>query len=84
MNLVLHIPEPLAARLVATGASPEYLALAALRQVADELERNQKVATGEVSRRTPAEAAARMRASRAGHVLPEGVSIRDLLTDGRA
>ena len=35
-------------------------------------------------RRSPAEAAARMRARRIGNILPEGVSIRDLMTHGRA
>lgn len=36
------------------------------------------------AKRTPAEAAARMREQRAGNVLPEGVTIRDLMTHGRA
>jgi hypothetical protein len=36
------------------------------------------------ARRSPAEAAARMRSSRAGNKLPEGVTIRDLLTYERA
>ena len=35
-------------------------------------------------RRTPAEAAARLREQRAGTVLPEGVTIKDLMTHGRA
>jgi Arc/MetJ-type ribon-helix-helix transcriptional regulator len=36
------------------------------------------------TRRTPAEAAARMRENRKGNVLPDGVTIRDLMTHGRA
>ena len=34
--------------------------------------------------RSPAEAAARMRAARRGNVLPEGVTLCDLMTHGRA
>jgi hypothetical protein len=37
-----------------------------------------------VARRTPADAAARMRQRRDGSRLPDGVTIRDLMTDGRA
>jgi len=36
------------------------------------------------ARRTPAEAAARLRELRKGNVLPDGVTIRDLMTHGRA
>jgi hypothetical protein len=35
-------------------------------------------------KRTPAEAAARMLANRKLHPLPEGMTIRDLMTYGRA
>lgn len=38
----------------------------------------------EKPRRTSAEAAARLRESRKGNVLPDGVTIRDLMTHGRA
>lgn len=37
-----------------------------------------------LARRTPTEAAARLRERRTGNVLPEGVTIRDLMTHGRA
>ena len=84
MNLIVHIPETLATRLTAAGANPEHLALVALAQAADELERGRQAAASEVVRRTPAEAAARIRASRASNILPEGVDIRDLMTHGRA
>ena len=36
------------------------------------------------AKRPPAEALARMRERRKGNVLPEGVTIRDLMTHGRA
>ncbi len=84
MNLTVRIPEPLAARLAAAGVNPEPLVLAALSHAADELERGQHAVPAEPPRRTPAEAAARMRAARTGNVLPEGITIRDLLTHGRA
>lgn len=84
MNLTVRIPDELAARLAAVGASPERVALEALRHAADDLERAQRAAAGAVTRRSPAEAAARMRRSRPGNVLPEGTTIRDLMTFGRA
>jgi hypothetical protein len=84
MNLILNIPETLAARLAAAGADPEHLALLALQQAANELERLQQAGAPKAPHRTPSDAASRMRASRLGNVLPEGVSIRDLMTHGRA
>jgi len=36
------------------------------------------------AKRTPAEAVARLRELRKGNVLPDGVTIRDLMTHGRA
>jgi Arc/MetJ-type ribon-helix-helix transcriptional regulator len=36
------------------------------------------------ARRTPAEAVARIRELRQGNILPEGVTIRSLIDDGRA
>ena len=84
MNVILNIPETLAARLTAAGANPEHLALMALQQAADQLERAQQAGAPKPPHRTPSDAASRMRASRPGNVLPEGVSIRDLLTHGRA
>ena len=77
---IVHIPDDLASRITAAGVNAESVALQALRQAAEELERARRV-TG---RRTPAEAAARMRQSRSGNTLPDGISIRDLMTYGRA
>lgn len=84
MNLTVRIPDDLAARLAAVGASPERVALEALHRAADALERAHRETAGAGPRRTPAEAGARMRHARAGNVLPEGVTIRDLMTFGRA
>jgi hypothetical protein len=84
MNLIVPIPEELAKRLAAVGASPERVALEALQHAADDLERGQRAAAEAVVGRTPAEAAARIRSSRPGNVLPEGVAIRDLINHGRA
>jgi hypothetical protein len=83
MNVTLHIPESLAARLRAAGASPEQVALDALQRAADDLERGQPAASGLVQPRSPAAAAARIRLSRPGNVLPNGVSVRDLMTHWR-
>jgi predicted transcriptional regulator len=83
MNLTVRIPDDLAKRLTAVGASPERVALEALQHAADDLERGQRAAGAAVDR-TPAEAAARMRRSRPGNVLPEGMTVRDLMTYGRA
>jgi len=84
MNLILDVPDDLAERLCAGGANPAHVALAALNQAADALARGAHPTPPDAARRTPAEAAARMRASRAGNILPEGVAIRDLMTHGRA
>ena len=81
MNLVLNIPDELAARIARGGGDPEALAVAALRQAADRME---AVPTAP---RDPAAAAraagARIRANRVGNRLPDGVSIRDLIEAGR-
>jgi hypothetical protein len=89
MNLILRIPDELAERLTAAGASPERLALDALRRAADELERPPQPVTEIVddagARRAAARAAAaRIRQARAGTTLPEGVTIRALVSYGRA
>lgn len=80
MTLIVRIPDDLAKRLAAVGASPERVALEALQHAADDLER----AAVAIVDRTPAEAAARMRRSRPGNVLPEGITIRDLMSYRRA
>jgi Arc/MetJ-type ribon-helix-helix transcriptional regulator len=46
--------------------------------------RNRAINPPEKPRLTPAQAAARLRESRKGNVLPDGVTIRDLMTHGRA
>jgi hypothetical protein len=78
MDVIVKIPDALAVRLREAGADPESLALATLTKAA-----NAQPAAPNRSR-TPAEAAARMRASRAANSLPRGVTIRDLMTHGRA
>ena len=95
MNLTLRIPVPDqdAARVRAVPhARLEQAALAAVLRVAAEGASDQPATAGidsdrsaqDVPGRTPAEAVARMRQARAGNVLPEGVTIRDLMTFGRA
>ena len=88
MNLIVHIPDELANRITAAGADPEQLALAALRQAANELERRDSSAAGaagHVADRHAAAraAAARIRENRVGNTLPPGVTIRDLIDYGR-
>lgn len=89
MNLVVHIPDELVNRITAAGADPEQLALAALRQAANELERREPPAAvpaaGPVADRHAAAraAAARIRQNRVGNTLPPGVTIRDLIDYGR-
>jgi hypothetical protein len=81
----LLIPPSLAAEILA-AAAVEHRPAAAL--VRDALERylagRRAVAEGQPARRTPAEAAARMRELRKGNTLPAGVTIRDLIRHGRA
>jgi hypothetical protein len=84
MNVTLHIPDGIAEVLTEAGADAERLALAALKQAADTFERGKTSTGSENARRAPAEAAARMRESRVGNVLPDGVTIRDLMAHGRA
>jgi len=86
MNLIVHIPDEHAARV--SGADPERLeraALEAVLRVADDAApKDQRAMAGIAADLSPQEAAARMRAARAGNQLPPGVSIRDLMTYGRA
>jgi hypothetical protein len=81
----LLIPPALAAQIVA-AAEDEHRPAAAL--VRDALERylaaRRTAATGQPTRHTPAEAAARMRELRKGNTLPAGVTIQDLIRHGRA
>jgi hypothetical protein len=68
---VLHIPDDLATRITAQGGDLEVVALEALRHAAEDMERRQRS-----GRRTLAKAAARMRQSRTGNPLPDGMTIR--------
>ena len=82
MNLTVHIPDDLAARLTALGVNPERVALEAWRHTADDLERAQRAPAGAVTRRSPAEAAARIRERRKGVTLG-GLTIKELISEGR-
>ena len=85
MNLIVRIPDEHTARV--SGVDPDRLERAALEAIlrsADSETRNWPAAEGIASDLTPQEAAARMRAARPGNLLPPGVSIRDLITHGRA
>ena len=82
MNLTVHIPDDLAKRLDAVGASPERVALEALQHAADDLERTQRAAASSLVRRTAAEAAARIRERRKGVTLG-GLTIKELVNEGR-
>jgi hypothetical protein len=88
MNVTVHIPDDLAARLEAAGADLERLTLDALRRAADELERQPQpaaeTADAQARRAGARAAAARIRQARVGATLPEGVTIRDLVNYGRA
>ena len=85
MNLIVRIPDEHAARV--RGADPERLERAALEAVlraAADGAQEQRAMDGFASDLSPQEAAVRMRAARPGNQLPPGVSIRDLMTYGRA
>ncbi|HUB14940.1 MAG TPA: hypothetical protein VMB34_23540 [Acetobacteraceae bacterium] len=85
MNLIVRIPDEHAAR--ASSADPQRLERAALEAVlraAEDSAREQPAMDGIVSDLSPQQAAARMRAARPANELPPGVSIRDLMTYGRA
>lgn len=85
MNLIVHIPDEHAARV--SSADPERLeraALEAVLRVAGDGVRAPRALEGIASDLSPQEAAARMRAARPGNQLPPGVTIRELMTHGRA
>ena len=88
MNLIVRVPDELADRITSAGGDPEQLALAALRQAADDLAHASRpdIAVGgdEQARRTSAKAAvARIRQNRIGNTLPPGVTIHALINHGR-
>ena len=80
MTLIVRIPDDLAKRLAAVGASPERVALDALQHAADDLERARRAEA--IVSRTPAEAAARIIARRKGVTLG-GFTIKELINEGR-
>jgi hypothetical protein len=86
-NTDVVIPRSLVAELQA-AADAERRTTADL--VKDALERyltdwrKRAINPPEKPRLTPAQAAARLREARKGNVLPDGVTIRDLMTHGRA
>jgi hypothetical protein len=85
MNLIVRIPDEHAARV--SSADPQRLecaALEAVRRATEDGAREQRAMDGIASDLSPQEAAPRMRAARPANQLPPGVSIRDLLTFGRA
>ncbi len=85
MNFIIRIPDEHAAQV--SGADAERLERAALEAVlraTDGGARDQHALAGIATDLSPREAAARMRAARAGNPLPPGLSIRDLMTHGRA
>jgi hypothetical protein len=78
----IAVPPALAARLAAAAAEQHRQLRDVLRDAVESYLRALQPLTP--AQRSPAEAAARMRASRPDNKLPEGVTIRDLMTYGRA
>jgi hypothetical protein len=78
----LAVPPALAAQLRAAAAK-QHRQLPDVLRDAVELYLNQ-LRPLPLAQRSPAEAAARMRTSRPGNKLPDGITIRDLMTYGRA
>jgi hypothetical protein len=85
MNLIVRIPEEYAARV--SGVDSERLeraALEAVLRVTEDGARGQRALADIASDLSPNEAAARMLAARPGNPLPSDITIRDLMTHGRA
>lgn len=82
MNVIVRIPDEHTARV--SSVDPERLEKAALEAILRTADGNRPALSGVVSDLSPQEAAARMRAARVGRKLPPGVTIRDLMTYGRA
>jgi hypothetical protein len=86
-NAGVVIPPSLAAEIQAAADAERRTAADLVR---DALERyladwrKRAINRPEKLRITPAQAAARLREAREGNVLPDGVTIRDLMTHGRA
>lgn len=85
MNLIVRIPDEHATRVSgADSARLERAALEAVLRVLEDDRDDPRALEGIASDLSPREAAARMRAARPGNTLPPGISIRDLMTHGRA
>ena len=82
MNVIIHIPDEHTA--LVSSIDPERLEKAALEAILRIADGDRPALACIVSDLTPQEAAARMRAARVGRKLPPGVTIRDLMTYGRA
>ena len=85
MNLIVRIPDEHAARVTAVDATQlQRVALEAALRATDSAGRDPRAVAGIASDLSPQQAATGMRAARTGNRLPPGVTIRDLMTDGRA
>jgi predicted transcriptional regulator len=78
----LAVPPALAARLQEAAAAQHRPPREVLRDAVELYLREQRPFPP--AHRSPGEAAARIRRSRPGNKLPDGVTIRDLMTYGRA
>ena len=84
-NSTLTISPALLAQLEAVAEEEHRPAAEVVREALERyLARSREDTAQRPSRPTPAEAAARMREQRKGTVLPDGVTIRDLIDYGRA
>jgi len=87
VNLTVRIPIPDEYADRVSAADPARLERAALEAVlraATEGTGDQPAMAGIASDLSPQEAATQMRAARPGNKLPQGVTIRDLMIEGRA
>jgi hypothetical protein len=83
----LVIPPALAAEIKAVAADEHRPATDIVRDALERYLTDWRKRTSEAlekPKRTPVEAAARLREFRKGNVLPDGVTIEDLMTHGRA
>ena len=78
------IPPSLLAEIEAQAAAEHRSASEMLREVVEDYLRERRGRSANISERTPKEAAARILDRRKRHVLPEGETIRELMTYGRA
>jgi hypothetical protein len=80
----LMIPPSLAARVQSAADEAHRPAADILREILERHLPEQREQSGQtLPGRSPAQAAARMMAVRKGNILPDGVTIRELMTHGR-